>query len=228
MALFILISVGTLVFSMWASSRVKSRYNRWSQVQAQSGMSGAQAAAWILRKAGIGDVEIVAAGGQLVDHYDPLHRRLVLSEANFHGHSVAALGIAAHEAGHAIQHKVSYAPLKWRMGAVKLQGITSPLMWLPMIGIPMGLIAPYTGFLILAIGMGVVMLFNLVTLPVEFDATRRAKEILTTGGLVEPGEEAKGMNAVLDAAALTYVAAFVGSLAWFLYYLLPLLGGRNN
>ncbi|CAN5200212.1 zinc metallopeptidase [soil metagenome] len=228
MALYILIFVVTMAFSLIAAGRVKSKYAKWSKFPARSGLSGAQAAAQILRQSGIGDVEIVAGKGHLTDHYDPAHKRLVLSETNYHGHSVAALGIAAHECGHAVQHARAYAPLQWRMAAVGLTRFSSPMLYLPIIGMALGLLAPYTGFLIIAVGMGIMMLFNLVTLPVEFDATKRAKAILAESGMISPGEEEKGMSAVLDAAAWTYVAAFVTSLAWFLYYLLPLiLGGRR-
>ncbi len=226
--LFILIFVVTMGLSLLAAGRVKSKYAKWSQFPAQSGLSGAQAAAQILRRSGINDVEIVAGQGHLTDHYDPMNKRLVLSEQNFHGRSVAALGIAAHECGHAVQHARAYAPLQWRMAAVGLTRFSSPMLYLPMFGMAFGLIAPYTGFLIMAIGMGIMMLFNLVTLPVEFDATRRAKAILGETGMIRAGEEQEGMSAVLDAAAWTYVAAFVTSLAYFLMYLLPLLGGRRD
>lgn len=228
MMLWILITVGTLALSAIASARVKSKYSRWIRVPTSAGMTGAQVAAWILQKSGISDVEIVAARGELTDHYDPIHKRLVLSERNYHGASVAAAGIAAHECGHAIQHKIAYAPLNWRMASVGLMRFTQPMMWIPILGMGLGLIAPYTGFMLIAIAMGVVMVFQLITLPVEFDATRRAKLILTEGGLIRGAEEEKGMNSVLDAAALTYVAAFISSLAWFLYYLLPLLTGRSS
>jgi Zn-dependent membrane protease YugP len=153
-----------------------------------------------------------------------------LSEENYHGTSVAALGIAAHECGHAIQHKQLYAPLKWRMAAVGITGIASQIvMWVPLIGM-FGSLIPYSlAITIMAAGFGILMLFQLVTLPVEFDATARAKKVLTSTGAVLPGPEFGAMSKVLDAAALTYVAAFVSTLGYFLYYLMRMSGmGRSE
>ena len=165
----------------------------------------------------------------LGDHYDPLHKRLVLSRENFEGRSVAALGIAAHECGHAIQHKLAYAPLQWRMAAVGLTSFASQLvMWLPLVGMFTGLLSSRTGLLIMALGWGIIMLFNLITLPVEFDASRRAKQLLPAMGFIQPGEELRAVRKVLDAAAWTYVAAFLTSLAYFLWHLLPLLLGSRH
>jgi Zn-dependent membrane protease YugP len=197
----------------------------------RSGTTGGEAAAEILRRSGIRDVEITHAEGMLGDHYDPLHKRLVLSEANYFGRTPAALGVAAHECGHAIQHQLAYAPLHWRMAAV---GITTYanyiVMFLPLLGLFTGLITPWTGALFMAVAWGIIMLFNLVTLPVEFDASRRAKAVLADFNLIAPGEEAIGVKRVLDAAAWTYVAAFITSLAYFIWHLLPLLlgGGRSR
>jgi Zn-dependent membrane protease YugP len=193
-------------------------------------VTGAQVAAEILRRTGIRDVEITVGEGMLGDHYDPIHKRLVLSPDNYHGRSPAALGVAAHECGHAIQHARAYAPLHWRMAAV---GITTyanyVVMILPLLGLFTGLITPVTGAIFMAVAWGIIMLFNLVTLPVEFDASRRAKEVLMNFGFIAPGEEATGVKRVLDAAAWTYVAAFITSLAYFLWHLLPLLsGGRSR
>jgi Zn-dependent membrane protease YugP len=221
--------IGTMALSLWAMWRVKSVYNRYNQGVVRSGVTGGEVAAEILRRTGIRDVEITHADGMLGDHYDPLHKRLVLSSDNFYGRSPAALGVAAHECGHAIQHARAYQPLHWRMAAV---GITTYanyiVMFLPMLGLFTGLITPLTGALIMAVAWGVIMLFNLVTLPVEFDASRRAKLVLTDFGFIAPGEEATGVKKVLDAAAWTYVAAFITSLAYFLWHLLPLLLGANR
>ena len=221
--------VGTMALSLWAMWRVKSVYNRYNQGVVRSGLTGAEVAAEILRRTGIGNVEITHADGMLGDHYDPLHKRLVLSEANYFGRTPAALGVAAHECGHAIQHARAYQPLHWRMAAV---GITTYanyiVMLLPLLGLFTGLITPLTGALIMAVAWGVIMLFNLVTLPVEFDASRRAKLVLADFGFIAPGEEATGVKRVLDAAAWTYVAAFITSLAYFLWHLLPLLLGGNR
>lgn len=222
--------IGTMALSLWAAARVKSVYHRHNQGVVRSGITGGQVAAEILRLTGIRDVEITHAEGLLGDHYDPIHKRLVLSEANYFGRTPAALGVAAHECGHAIQHAQAYQPLHWRMAAV---GITTyanyVVMFLPLLGIFTGLIQPLAGALVMAVAWGVIMLFNLVTLPVEFDASRRAKAVLADFGFIAPGEEANGVKKVLDAAAWTYVAAFITSLAFFLWHLLPLLaGGRQR
>ena len=221
--------IGTMALSLWAMWRVKSVYKRYSQGVVRSGVTGGEVAAEILRRTGIRDVEITHADGMLGDHYDPIRKRLVLSEANYFGRTPAALGVAAHECGHAIQHARAYKPLHWRMAAV---GITTYanyiVMFLPMLGLFTGLISPLTGALVMAVAWGVIMLFNLVTLPVEFDASRRAKLVLADFGFIAPGAEATGVKKVLDAAAWTYVAAFITSLAYFLWHLLPLLLGGNR
>ncbi len=221
--------IGTMGLSLWAMWRVKSVYKRYSQGVVRSGLTGGEVAAQILRRTGIRDVEITVGEGMLGDHYDPIHKRLVLSPDNYHGRSPAALGVAAHECGHAIQHARAYAPLHWRMAAV---GITTyanyVVMFLPLLGLFTGLITPLTGALFMAVAWGIIMLFNLVTLPVEFDASRRAKAVLADFNFIAPGEEAIGVNRVLDAAAWTYVAAFITSLAYFLWHLLPLLSGGNR
>jgi Zn-dependent membrane protease YugP len=219
-----------MALSLWAAARVKSVYRRYSQVPVRSGLTGAEAADRILRTAGIRDVEIVEHDEMLGDHYDPMKKRLVLSRENYHGSSPAALGVAAHECGHALQHQQAYAPLQWRMAAVGATTFASQIvMWLPVLGIFTGLIAPLTGAAIMAACWGVIMLFNLVTLPVEFDASRRAKAVLLRMNMVNSHEEREGVEKVLHAAALTYVAAFVTSLAYLLWHLLPLLaGGRSR
>ena len=154
-------------------------YNRHSRGRVLSGLSGGQAAALILRQAGIHDVEITHHDEMLGDHYDPLRKRLVLSSQNYFGSSPAALGVAAHECGHAIQHQQAYRPLHWRMAAVGITTYASQIvMWLPLLGVFTGLIQPMVAATLLAAAWGVIMLFNLVTLPVEFDASRRAKVVL--------------------------------------------------
>jgi Zn-dependent membrane protease YugP len=219
----------TMALSLWAAWRVKSVYARYNQGMVRSGLAGAEVAAAILQRKGILEVEITEGEGVLGDHYDPLHKRLVLSPDNFHGRTPAALGVAAHEAGHAIQHALAYKPLHWRMAAV---GITTyanyVVMLLPMLGLLTGLITPITGALIMAVAWGVIMLFNLITLPVEFDASRRAKAELANFGFIAAGAEATAVKRVLDAAAWTYVAAFITSLAYFLWHLLPLLSGQRR
>lgn len=226
---FILLIVSTFALSLWAAWRVKRVYRRFAQVPASSGVTGAQAAAAVLASAGIRDVEIVEHDEMLGDHYDPMNKRLVLSSENYHGSPLVALGVAAHECGHAIQHKIAYAPLHWRMAAVGVTTYANQIvMWLPLLGIFTGLIAPLTGALIMACAWGVIMLFNLVTLPVEFDASRRAVAVLDGMGFIRAGEEMDGVRKTLNAAAWTYVAAFITSLAYFLWHLLPLLTGRRE
>jgi hypothetical protein len=223
--------IGTLLLSLWAAARVKSVYHRYNQGVVMSGLTGGEAAYEILRRAGVRDVEITHQDGMLGDHYNPLHKRLVLSSENFYGRSPAALGVAAHECGHAIQHQMAYKPLHWRMAAV---GITTNanyvVMFLPFLGLMTGLIQNWVAMAtIMAVAWGVIMLFNLITLPVEFDASRRAKALLANFGMIAPGEEATAVRKVLDAAAWTYVAAFITSLVYLLWHLLPLLtGGRSR
>jgi Zn-dependent membrane protease YugP len=221
--------IGTMALSLWAMWRVKSVYNHYNQGAVRSGLTGAEVANEILRRKNIRDVEITEGEGMLGDHYDPLHKRLVLSPENYHGRTPAALGVAAHECGHAIQHAQAYPLLHWRMAAV---GITTyanyVVVLLPALFVLTNIIQPLTGALLMAVAWGIIMLFNLVTLPVEFDASRRAKAVLADFGFIAPGVEATGVKKVLDAAAWTYVAAFVTSLAYFLWHLLPLLAGNRE
>jgi Zn-dependent membrane protease YugP len=228
MILWILI-LGTMGLSLIAAARVRSVYERYNQDRVWSGVTGGEAAALILQRAGIHDVEITHQESMLGDHYDPSQRRLVLSSANYFGASPAALGVAAHECGHALQHAAAYRPLEWRMAAV---GITTyanqAVMWIPLLGMATGLLAPMVAATILAVAWGIIMLFNLVTLPVEYDASRRARIVLGELRLIAPGDEATAVRKVLDAAALTYVAAFVTSLVYFLWHLAPLLTSRER
>ncbi len=224
-----IILIASMAIGLFASHRVRSTYNRYAKVPASSGLTGAQIAQRILDLNGIRDVTIHATPGHLTDHYDPMHRRLVLSEENFHGTSVAALGVAAHECGHAIQHQQLYAPLQWRMAAVGITNIaTQAAMWIPLLGFAGGLFPMKLAITIMALCMGVIMLFQLITLPVEFDATARAKKILASTGAVAPGPEFNAMSSVLSAAALTYVAAFLTSLGWFFLYLMRMMGGSRD
>ena len=202
---------------MWAQFRVKSAFRRWGAVRATSNITGAEAAREILQAAQIHDVNVVETNDFLGDHYDPSKKTLCLSTNVYNTPSVAALGIAAHECGHAIQHAKSYAPLKARMTIVPVTQIASQMLPLVIFG---GLFFHITGLITLGIWCYTILLvFQLITLPVEFDASRRAKIILTEMGIIQPGEEAVGVNKVLNAAALTYVAAFIaalGNLLWLL------------
>lgn len=221
-----IIFIVTMALSGLASLLVRNAYSRYSQLAASSGLTGAEAAEMILQRSGLSDIPVLAQPGTLTDHYDPVNRQLVLSEDNYHGTSVAAIGVAAHEAGHALQHQALYAPLQWRMAAV---GITNTAgMIIPIVGLGGGLLlGAKLALLIMAIAMGIVMLFQLITLPVEFDATARAKRVVADMRLVAAGEETDGMNKVLNAAALTYVAAFIGAFAQFLYYAIQLTNRRE-
>ena len=222
-----IVFIATLGISFWASSRVRSQFRRYNTVATWSGLTGAQAARRILNEEGLQDVEITLTPGELSDHYDPSTRTLALSESVFHGNSLSAVGVAAHEAGHAIQHAQAYQPLMWRMLAVRT---TSTASWVLMIApLVLGLLGKLIlGLTIAVICLAILMAFNLVTLPVEFDASRRAKTALVNSRIIAPGPEADGVSAVLNAAGLTYVASFLSSLAWFLLRLVELLGLTSN
>ena len=219
-----------MFIGLLASWRVRSTFSRFSKVGSSSGLTGAEAAQQILRHSGIHDVEVIPVEGTLTDHYDPTRKKLALSQGVYESSSVAALGVAAHECGHALQHQMAYAPLHARMGLVKVQGIaTQMVMWLPMVGMFFQMITPKAFFFLLAAGWGAIMAFNLITLPVEFDASKRAEVVLGKLGVIRSEEEAAGVHRVLQAAGWTYVAAFITSFAYFLFYLLPLLtGGRRS
>jgi uncharacterized protein len=206
-----------LIIGLWAQIRVSSAFSKWSKVRASSNITGAETAREILRAAQIGDVDVVETNDFLGDHYDPTRKRLCLSSNVYNTPSVAALGIAAHETGHAIQHAKAYAPLMARMTIVPVTQVASQLLPFIIIG---GFWFGITGLITLGIYCYLILaIFQLITLPVEFDASRRAKIILRQMGIIQPGEEVAGVNNVLNAAALTYVAAFVaalGNLLWLL------------
>ena len=206
-----------LIIGLIAQFRVSSAFKKWGEVRASSNITGAEAAREILTAARINDVQVVETNDFLGDHYDPTSKRLCLSTNVYNTPSVAALGIAAHETGHAIQHAAAYAPLKARMAIVPITQIASNMLPFVIFG---GFIFHMTGLITLGIYCYLILLaFQLITLPVEFDASRRAKIILTQMGIVQPGEEVVGVNRVLNAAALTYVAAFIATLGNLLYLL---------
>ncbi len=217
-----------LLLGLWAQMRVSSAFNKWKRVAATSQITGAQAAREILRASNIHDVEVVEINDMLGDHYDPSKKRLCLSTDVYNTPSVAALGIAAHECGHAIQHQKAYAPLEFRMAIVPLTMVVSQILPFVILG---GLFFSGMGMKIMmvaAVCYAILAVFQLVTLPVEFDASRRAKAILQQMGIIQAGEEARGVNAVLNAAAWTYVAAFVATLGTLLYYIMILTGNRSG
>jgi Zn-dependent membrane protease YugP len=206
-----------LIIGIWAQIRVSSAFRKWGEVRATSNITGAECAREILDAAQIHDVDVVETNDFLGDHYDPSSKKLCLSSNVYNTPSVAALGIAAHETGHAIQHAKAYAPLKARMAIVPVTMIASQMLPFVIFG---GLFFRITGLITLGIYCYLILLvFQLITLPVEFDASRRAKIILQQMGIVQPGGEMAGVNKVLNAAALTYVAAFIaalGNLLWLL------------
>jgi Zn-dependent membrane protease YugP len=206
-----------LILGIWAQIRVTSAFNRWGKVRASSNITGAQCAREILQAAQINDVDVVQVDGFLGDHYDPANKKLCLSSNVYNTSSVAALGIAAHETGHAIQHAKAYAPLKARTAIVPVTMIASQMLPFIIIG---GFWFRITGLITLGIYCYLILaIFQLITLPVEFDASRRAKIILQQMRIIQPGEESAGVNNVLNAAALTYVAAFIaaiGNLLWLM------------
>ena len=224
-AYFLFIAPG-LALSLWASFRVKSTFNKYSQVRSASGYTGAQAAEALLGGAGISDVRIVRSQGMLSDHYNPLTKTLALSEPVYDSTSVAAIGVATHEAGHAIQHATHYAPLWVRSALVPTANIGSSIGYFVMLG---GLfLASANMVLVGAILFSAVLLFQVVTLPVEFNASSRAKALVVQHGIVTSAER-QGVDRVLNAAALTYVAAAVSTLLTLLYFLYRsgLIGGRR-
>lgn len=219
--------IPALLLSLWASFRTKSAFNKYSQVRTARGLTGAQAAQILLDRAGIHDVRIVPTHGVLSDHYNPVNKTLALSEPVYASNSVAAVGVACHEAGHAIQHAVHYKPLWLRSALVPTANIGSSLGYFVML---FGLILSSTNMVLVgAVLFSAVLLFQVVTLPVEFDASNRAKRLALEHGIVLE-QERVGMDKVLNAAALTYVAAAVSTLMTLLYFLLRsgLLGGRRD
>ncbi len=230
----LLVMLPTMALSMGASWMTKSAFKKYSRQRASTGLTGAEAARRMLARAGIQDVEVTATRGYLSDHYNPVNKTLALSEAVYSQPTVAAIGVACHEAGHAIQHARNYAPLWARSALVPVAGIGSKFgLWGMIIGlmISTGAVSGFGGMLF---GVGAllftgVVLFQLVTLPVEFDASARAKELAFQYGLVS-SHEREGVSKVLNAAALTYVAAAASSLMTLLYFLMRagLLGGRDD
>jgi Zn-dependent membrane protease YugP len=214
--LYLMFALPGLLIGIWAQIKLSSAYGKYSQVPVESGMTGAEAAREILDHAGLNNVPVEEVPGHLTDHYDPAKRALFLSSDNFHGQTVAAVGVAAHESGHALQHQAAYGLFNFRMAIVPATQFASMAYMGVFIA---GFIfrAFFAQCILIAIALFAVMtLFQLVTLPVEYDASRRAKEQLFRLGLVHEQERA-GVSKVLDAAALTYVAALVTAVLHLLY-----------
>lgn len=222
---YLLVVIGALL-SLMASAKVKSSFARYSNVRSMSGMTGREAAERILRNSGIYDVQVQHIYGNLTDHYDPRNKVLSLSDSVYNSNSVAAIGVAAHECGHAIQHAKGYAPLSIRGALVPVANFGSTISW-PLI--LMGLLIRSNASM-LFINLGILafsfaVLFQIVTLPVEFNASRRAVRILGETGMLRP-DELRGTRKVLSAAALTYVAGAAAGILQLLRLLI--IGGRRN
>lgn len=223
--MYFVFALPALILAMIAQWRVSAAVNRYSRVPTARGVTGARVARALLDSAGLQDVAVERTGGVLSDHYDPRSRTLRLSPGVFDTPSVAAVGIAAHEAGHALQHADRYLPLQARSAivpVVQFGSFLGPIVFF--LGLLLNITELAWGGVIL---FGGVALFALVTLPVEFDATRRAKQLLQQFGYAS-GSEMKGVNAVLDAAALTYVAGLAQALSTLLYYIFLLTGMRRR
>lgn len=216
--IFVYLVIIPFAIGIYAQWRIKSAYKKNVNRLSRGKITGREAAQAVMQSAGIYDVEIIECRGELTDYYDPRQKRLALSSDNYRGYSLAALGVAAHEAGHAIQHKEKYGPLETRMALIPITNISSRLLNFVMFG---GFVFGFIPALIqlAIIGYLVVTFFQLVTLPVEFDASIRAKKHLLALGIVER-DEIGGVEETLNAAAFTYVAAFISSLFWLLYMLL--------
>ena len=221
-----LFAIPGLILGLYAQFKLRGTYSHYSRVATARGVTGAQAARAILDSAGLHDMPVNEVGGHLTDHYDPMKKALFLSSENYRSHSLAAVGVAAHEAGHALQDKAAYAPLKFRMMMVPATRIAS-VAYIPLLILGLILGGPYFAkFIGIAIALfAVITLFQIVTLPVEYDASRRAKAQLLNMGLVHP-QESRGVSKVLNAAALTYVAAMVTSVLQMLH-LISLARSRN-
>lgn len=223
---YILVVIGALI-CLAASAKVKSTFNRYDRVRSMSGMTGAQAAERILNSAGIYDVTVQHISGNLTDHYDPRNKVLSLSDSTYSSTSVAAVGVAAHECGHAIQHQTNYAPLNIRSAIVPVANFGSSIAW-PLILIGL-FFTRKTGTFLIDLGIicfSMAVLFQLVTLPVEFNASSRAVKILENTGILGH-EELQGTKKVLGAAALTYVAGAASAILQLLR-LIILFGGRGG
>lgn len=228
--MYLLFLLPGFILAMWAQHKVKGNFQKYSKVPNSANLSGFEAARRVLDSKGLVDVPIERTSGVLSDHYDPRKRKLVLSEAVYSPRSISAVSVAAHEAGHAIQHAEAYAPLKARTAIVPVVSIGSNLGFFVMFaGILLGQLT--LGWIGVAL-FGLSTLFALITLPVEFNASTRAKEALVSTGIVDGGgyggAESKAVDKVLDAAAWTYIAGFVASLLSLLYWVMLMLGMNRS
>ena len=207
-----------MLLGLYAQIKLSSTYRHYSQVGNANGLTGAQAAREVLDSAGLNTMPVNEVGGHLTDHYNPMKKALFLSSENYHGTSLAAVGVAAHEAGHALQHKAAYAPLNLRMAMVPITQFASYASFgIVFAGMIFGMFSKFLGIAIVL--FTIIAVFQLITLPVEFDASRRAREQLFRLGLIRENERA-GVSKVLSAAALTYVAAMVTSVLQLLQFVM--------
>ncbi len=222
---YLLVLIG-VVICMAASSRVRSVFSRYSRVRSHSGMTGKEAAEQILRRNGIYDVQVIHIPGNLTDHYNPGKKTLGLSDSVYNSSSVAAIGVAAHECGHAVQHAVGYAPLSIRGALVPVANFGSALSW-PLILVGLLMNRQMSALLIILgmLGFSAAVLFEIVTLPVEFNASGRAVKVLESSGMLYP-DEVGDVKKVLRAAALTYMASAASMILQFLR--LIIIGGRRR
>jgi len=215
MGLFLATAIVPLLFGLWAQMKVKRTFAKYSQVKPRNGLNGAEAAAAVLRSSGLPQLQIRPVAGRLTDHYDPRSRTLNLSADVGQASSLAALGVAAHEAGHAVQDARNYRPMRIRQALVPAATVGQSLWFIPVV---LGLIMGLTGLVTIGLILfAVIVLFQLITLPVEFDASKRALVALEGQGLLA-ADEVPGARAVLNAAALTYIAGFVAALGQLLYF----------
>ena len=223
--LYLVIVGPALLFAIGAQIKVKNSFNKYSRVMSSRGLTGANAAMQVLNYYGIHDVQIERVSGKLSDHYDPKTKVIRLSDEVFSSTSVAAIGVACHEAGHAAQHVQSYAPLKWRNAIIPICNIGSTL------GIPIALIGVFLNFgILIDIGLALyalIAVFQLITLPVEFNASRRAVDVISQTHILDE-EEISGTKKVLSAAAMTYVAALATSIANLLRFIIMFGRGRRR
>ncbi len=223
--LYLILALPGLLLGLWAQARVKGTFNKYSKVRTTRGATGAEIARYLLDQQGLQDVRIEESQGFLSDHYDPRTRVLRLSSDVYRQPSVAAAGVAAHEMGHAMQHAVGYTPLKIRSAivpAVQFGSSLAPILFI------VGFLLNFTSLAWLGVLLfATAVIFSLVTLPVEFDASKRAKALLSGSGVLSL-QESQGVDKVLNAAALTYVAAAVAAIGQLLYYVLLLTGGQRD
>ncbi len=204
-----------LLLGLYAQMKLSSAYGRYAREPVASGLTGAEAAREILDRAGLTNMPVEEVGGHLTDHYDPRKKALFLSSENYRGRSIAAVGVAAHEAGHALQHKDAYAPLQLRMMLVPITQFAS---WAWMGMLILGMVLGFAKLITAAVVIfGILALFQIVTLPVEFNASSRAKVQLMNLGIVQP-QEGRAVSSVLSAAAMTYVAGMIMAVMQFLYW----------